>query len=159
MTASKPVVNANEGAIADLHCVIQASPAARIHWTRNGKVLGSSDKYKVHIHPHEKHHHNMTTLHIRDVTLEDLGDYKCHSENNYGKNEGTVMLAYEPELALYHGCKLTDDLHTVQCNWTVRSMQPVSEGLLFYKQSGERKWKQVEAPSTIEKLEEDNKWE
>lgn len=100
----------------------------------------------------------MTTLHIRNVNKDDLGRYECHAENSFGKSEVAVTLIYEPEVAILNLCKLTDDLHTVQCNWTVHSAQPLSEALMFFKQNGERKWQQGAEPSTISKL-EDNTWE
>lgn len=152
-------MNAKEGATVDLHCIFKASPAPRVHWTRAGSKLHENDKYKIHMHPHEKHHHNMTTLRIKDVNKDDLGQYECHAENGYGKQKAAVTLIYEPEKAILNECKLTDDnLHTAICNWTVHSAQPVSEAILFFKQTGERKWQQDAASSAIVEL-EDNKWE
>lgn len=158
MNAHKTEVNAAEGSTVDLHCIVRSSPAARVHWTRMDKPVKSGEKHSMHMHPHEKHHHNMSTLRIRDVNKDDLGQYECQAENSYGENKIAVSLIYEPEVPIINNCMLTDDLHTVQCNWTVISSQPLSEALLFYKQNGERKWQQVSTPSSIKKV-EDNKWE
>lgn len=156
---TKEEVNALEGSHAELRCIVKASPTPRIHWTRNGRVVHNSEKFRSHVHPHEKHHHNMTTLKIHDVNKDDLGQYKCHAENTLGKADATVTLVYEPEVATLNECRLTDDdLHTVMCNWTVHSAQPVSEAVISYKQNGERSWQQEAMKSTIVKL-EDNKWE
>lgn len=151
-------MNTAEGQNVDLHCTIKASPAARIHWLRNGNVIRDDDKYKVHIREHMKHHHNLTMLRILNVNKDDLGRYTCHAENSFGKHEVIVALTYDPEVAVLNECKLTDDLHGVKCNWTVHSAQPVSEATLFYKLNGERKWQQEPNPSTISKG-EGNQWE
>lgn len=154
----KAEVNAAEGSTVDLHCTVNASPAARIRWTRAGHVLNDDNKHKIHVHPHKLHHHNMTTLRVRDVNKDDLGQYECHAENSLGKSVATVTLIYEPEEAILIDCKLSDDnFQTVTCNWTVHSAQPLSEANLFYKDNGDRKWQQNAEPCIIRK-EEENKW-
>lgn len=89
---------------------------------------------------HPKHHHNYSVLRIVGVTKDDLGRYGCHAENSLGRHELNITLIYEPEPAILNECKLTDDLQTVVCNWTVYSAQPVSEATLFFKQNNEHKW-------------------
>lgn len=158
VTATRADVNAGEGSGVDLHCTVKASPMARIYWTSNGRMLSNDDKYRIHLHPHAKHHHNMTTLHIRNVNKDDLGQYECHAENSLGKAKTPITLIYEPEPAQLNECKITEDFYTVVCNWTVISAQSVSEAGVHFKQNGERKWQNDIQSSTIEKI-DDNKWE
>lgn len=151
-------VNTAEGETSDLHCTVKASPAARIYWTKNGQKLHDTDKYKIHIHPHTKHHHNITTLRIRNVNKNDLGRYDCHAENDLGKHDVNVTLIYEPEVAIMNECRVIDEVYTVRCNWTVHSIQSVSEGSMFYKAQGDRKWLHDDVKTSVKKV-EDRKWE
>ena len=157
MKTHKAEINVADGATKDLHCFIRASPAARIHWTRHGRILANDEKYHISTHPHDKHHHNVTTLRVKQVNKDDLGGYLCHAENIMGKAETTVALIYEPEVAALKECKILEDLSTVQCQWEVNSAQSVSEAHLYYKHNGDRQWQQALEQAQIEK-QEDGVW-
>lgn len=153
-------MNALEGSNADLHCLVKSSPEARIQWSRAGKMLRSDDKYEIVNRPHAKHHHNTTTLRIKGVNKDDLGRYGCHAENAQGRNDVNISLIYEPEGAIFNGCRITENLRTVVCKWSVRSAQSLSEANMFYKQAGDRQWLSNKVPSEINREDEaSSNWE
>uniref|UniRef100_A0A1L8E3A9 Putative neural cell adhesion molecule 1 n=1 Tax=Nyssomyia neivai TaxID=330878 RepID=A0A1L8E3A9_9DIPT len=150
VTAHRHEVNTGEGYDAELFCNFKSDPVGRIYWLRHKNPLMEGTKYRV---TQEQHgHHNRTALLVRQVKKEDLGVYQCQVDNRLGQQDANVSLIYEPEPAHFDGYELQPE-HLVVLNWTVRSIQPLSEILLYYQKSNDKQWTS-EKPIVAEKHKE-----
>ncbi|XP_030387280.1 lachesin [Scaptodrosophila lebanonensis] len=132
-------VNAQAGGNADLHCDYRANPIASSFWLKNDKVLNLSEKYKIISSTHKGH--NRTTLIVKDINDNDLGEYRCTVDNVIDSKQARVQLSYNPETPQFEDKKI--DGSQVTLHWLVRSQQPLSEAVLDYKLSGSYTWSTV----------------
>ncbi|XP_055692165.1 hemicentin-2 isoform X1 [Lutzomyia longipalpis] len=143
-------VNTGEGYDAELFCNFKSDPAGRSMWLRNWNPLVEGGKYSMSEEQHN--HHNSSRLIVRKVNKSDLGVYQCQVENRLGRDATNISLIYEPETAHFDGYELQPE-HIVIFNWTVRSIQPLSEISLYYQKSNDKQWKS-EKPIVAEKHKE-----
>lgn len=86
VTTHRHHINTDTNADAELYCEFKANPIGHIGWTKDGKPLDTySGKYIIkngrsYDEPHTK---NRTTLIIKQVKSEDLGDYSCSVKVNF----------------------------------------------------------------------------
>lgn len=119
-------------------------------WSRDWNYVTEGQKYRISEQTHG--HHNRTVLLVRKVNKSDLGFYQCLVENSLGRDSKNISLIYEPEPAHFDGYELQAD-HLVLLNWTVRSVQPLSEILLYYQKTNDKQWTSVK-PIVAEKHKE-----
>ncbi|KAH8401514.1 hypothetical protein KR009_006013, partial [Drosophila setifemur] len=132
-------VNTEAGGTAELYCNYRANPIARSFFVKDRQTLQLSEKYSLKDSTHNGH--NRTTLIVRDVDENDLGEYLCHVENVIGYNEVKVHVSYNPETPQFEDMKVEGTKVTM--HWLVRSLQPLSEAMLDYKLSGSYTWSTV----------------
>lgn len=125
-------VNTQEGDTAELYCDYRANPIAVSFFSKDGKTLSLSEKYSIKNSLHKEH--NRTTLIVKNVDANDLGEYRCHVENSIGANEVRVKLQYHPETPQFESQEIKGNQVTM--HWLVRSLQPLSEAILDYKLTG-----------------------
>ncbi|XP_034479790.1 immunoglobulin superfamily member 10 [Drosophila innubila] len=147
-------VNTQEGGSAQLYCDYRANPIAISFFIKDGKTLTLSDKYSIKNSLHKQH--NRTTLMIKHVDENDLGEYLCHVENSIGSNEVRVQLSYNPETPQFEN--MTIDGNMVTMHWLVRSLQPLSEAMLDYKMTGSFTWSTVSMIKTHRHEKESGIW-
>ncbi|GAB0090789.1 uncharacterized protein DMENIID0001_055520 [Sergentomyia squamirostris] len=150
VSAHRHEVNTGEGYDAELFCNYKSDPVGRSTWLRDGTPLVEGSKYRMTEETHG--HHNRTGLVVRKVHKSDLGSYQCQVDNRLGRQHTNVSLIYEPELAHFDGYELQSG-HLVVLNWTVRSVQPLSDILLYYQKSVDKQWTS-EKPLVAEKHKE-----
>ncbi|XP_059607952.1 hemicentin-2-like isoform X2 [Phlebotomus argentipes] len=155
VTAHHHEVNTGEGYDAELSCNFKSDPAGRSTWLRDLAPLPEGGKYRVTQEAHG--HHNKTTLLVRKVQKSDLGMYQCQVENRLGRGASNVSLIYEPEPAHFDGYEL-QTAHLVLLNWTVRSVQPLSEVLLYYQKSSDKQWTSVKPVGQNEHKDHSGVW-
>lgn len=125
-------VNTQEGDTAEIYCDYRANPIAVSFFNKDGKTLSLSEKYSIKNSLHKEH--NRTTLFVKNVDTNDLGEYHYHVENSIGANEIRVKLQYSPETPQFEGHEIKGNQVTM--HWLVRSLQPLSEAILDYKLTG-----------------------
>ncbi|XP_055704862.1 MAM domain-containing glycosylphosphatidylinositol anchor protein 1 isoform X2 [Phlebotomus papatasi] len=150
ITGHKHEFNTGEGYDAELFCNFKSDPAGRGMWSRDWNYVTEGQKYRISEQTHG--HHNRTVLLVRKVNKSDLGFYQCLVENSLGRDTKNISLIYEPEPAHFDGYELQVD-HLVLLNWTVRSVQPLSEILLYYQKTNDKQWTSVK-PIVAEKHKE-----
>lgn len=79
-------------------------------------------------------HTNRSTLVVKNVNEGDLGDYVCQVRNTIGNGSATIGLTYEPEAPVLTDTHIHEDVVTT--TWRIKSLQPLSEVMLNYKQKG-----------------------
>uniref|UniRef100_A0A1I8M6V2 Ig-like domain-containing protein n=1 Tax=Musca domestica TaxID=7370 RepID=A0A1I8M6V2_MUSDO len=129
-------VNTELGGIAELYCDYRSHPIATTRWLKNNQYLSLSEKYMMSYAAEQ--HFNRSTLTVRDVAVEDLGEYKCQAENTIGSSEMKVHLMLEPERGQFESVEINGNVVTLY--WLVRSLQPLSEAVLDYKMTGAYTW-------------------
>ncbi|XP_061390258.1 neural cell adhesion molecule 1, partial [Musca vetustissima] len=129
-------VNTDIGSTAELYCDYRSYPIAVTRWLKNNQYLSLSEKYMMTYAAEQ--HFNRSTLTVRDVTTDDLGEYKCQAENSIGSSELKVHLMLEPERGQFESVEIKGNVVTLY--WLVRSLQPLSEAVLDYKMTGAYTW-------------------
>lgn len=71
---------------------------------------------------------------VNRINENDLGDYICVVQNNMGAENVSIELTYNPEPPHLHHIEQDDD--TVITHWHIRSLQPLTEVMLNYRQKG-----------------------
>ncbi|KAI8123930.1 hypothetical protein FF38_08195 [Lucilia cuprina] len=136
VTTHRHHINTEIGGNAELYCDYKGNPIAITTWLKNNQPIKYSEKYMI-TYAMEKHF-NRSTLTVKDVTMEDLGEYICRAENSIGSNELRTHLMLEPEKGQLENVVI--DGKKVTLHWLVRSLQPLSEAVLDYKMSGSYTW-------------------
>lgn len=134
-------VNTQENDSAQLHCDYKSSSAATVTWIRKNQIILSGpdgdnerdDKYQLFFEAKDAHL-NRSTLVVKNVNDHDLGDYVCTVRNSIGNGSATIGLTYEPETPILDDTHIHGDVVTTQ--WRIKSLQPLSEVMLNYKQKG-----------------------
>uniref|UniRef100_U5ESW6 Putative opioid-binding protein/cell adhesion molecule n=1 Tax=Corethrella appendiculata TaxID=1370023 RepID=U5ESW6_9DIPT len=128
-------VNTGEGYDAELSCEYVSNPAVeKITWHKrsNKDVINernSNNKYEIRNDEHGGH--NRTRLIIKNINQTDIYEYWCRIENALGHQYGKIILGFQPSPSHFNGYEYRDDkLYT---NWTVRSIQPLTELQILYK--------------------------
>lgn len=132
VTTHRHHINAEIGGNAELYCDYKGNPIATISWLKHNELIKYSEKYMI-TYAMEKHY-NRSTLTVKDIALEDLGEYICQAENSLGSNKLRTHLMLEPEKGQLES--VTIEGKNVKLFWIVRSLQPLSEAVLDYKMSG-----------------------
>lgn len=131
-------VNTEEHDSPQLYCNYKAEPIAFPQWKKDGNYLPASafEKYKFESVLHEGR--NSTILHVKDVQIDDLGEYECEVRNTIGVSHAKVMLQFAPETPQFEKIDISDNKITLQ--WLVRSKQPLVDVILDYKINGSHTW-------------------
>lgn len=78
VTTHRHYINTETSQDAELYCEFKANPIGHITWTKEGKPLDQySGKYQIKNGHSRENNRNRTTLSIKQVKSEDLGDYSC----------------------------------------------------------------------------------
>lgn len=139
VTVRKAVVNTKEGDDAELYCDFETSSESRVVWLKDGNVLPISpgleqrSKYSV-VYGQPKGSKSNSILVVNKVKPTDLGQYECKVENNVGadKKRNTIELTFVPEPP--HLQKIETDGKFTITHWHIRSLQPLTEVMLKYRQ-------------------------
>lgn len=129
-------VNTIVGDTAELQCSYNTSTAGHITWRKNGNDVPTNDVSKFALHTEQRHSagHFRSTLKVKNVQHEDLGEYSCDVHNIIGKAQTKVQLVLTPETPNFTKADIDSDV--VVTHWTIRSHQALSEVKLNYKQNG-----------------------
>ena len=75
------------GSTVSFNCFVAGEPRPTVRWQRGGEpvTLTTSDKHAVT--------HDGSVLVIRDVTVDDSGDYECVAENMAGTTRAVARLS------------------------------------------------------------------
>lgn len=86
------------GYTAELHCSVEASPAADISWLKDGYQINSDNNFYQIASTSNSHGFVQSTLRIKRVDVRDFGLYRCRAINKLGDKENSMMLerSYEP---------------------------------------------------------------
>uniref|UniRef100_A0A1Y1MHB7 Ig-like domain-containing protein n=2 Tax=Photinus pyralis TaxID=7054 RepID=A0A1Y1MHB7_PHOPY len=79
-----------DGESLTLSCIVKGDPEPQVVWSKNNKVLSSSDIMDL------KYKNGIATLHINEVFPEDEGDYVCKATNSIGTIETQCHLTIKP---------------------------------------------------------------
>lgn len=131
-------VNTIIGDTAELHCSYNTSTAGHITWRKNGNEVPTNDVSKYGLHTEQRHPAGQfrSTLIVKNVQKEDLGDYSCDVRNPIGRAQTKVQLVLVPETPKFSRADIEPEV--VVTHWTIRSHQALSEVKLNYKQNGVR---------------------
>lgn len=136
ITVNRPFINGGIGYSRQLRCLYKSSPAPMVHWEKNDFVLKNPEKYTITLDVHNSE--NRTTLEIKNIDEKDAGFYQCVVRNSFGGEKRNVTLTFAPEPAHFE----TFDINGkhVHISWTIHSLQPLVDVLLYYQKLGERAW-------------------
>lgn len=141
VTARKSVVNTKENDDAELYCDFETFTESRVIWRKDGKQLQIStgqeprSKYSA-IYGQPKGSKNHAVLVVNKVQSTDLGQYECKVENKIGSELVKIELTFVPEPP--HLQKIETDGKFTITHWHIRSMQPLTEVMLKYRQKDVR---------------------
>ncbi|KAJ8886800.1 hypothetical protein PR048_013012 [Dryococelus australis] len=125
-------ITVSDGDQLHLSCTIKGDPEPQVMWTRNGKVLTSSDIMDL------KYKNGVASLNINEVFPEDEGEYVCKATNSIGSlSTKSKITVARRNGRRRRGCRddrshsanrrailLLDTgiyLTAMRCPWTVRS--------------------------------------
>ena len=132
VTTHRHHINTEIGGNAELYCDYKGNPIATISWIKNNEPIKYSEKFMITYAI--ENHFNRSTLTVKDIAMEDLGEYLCRAENSIGYNEIRTHLMLEPEKGQLESVNIEGK--KVKLYWIVRSLQPLSEAVLDYKMAG-----------------------
>ncbi|XP_077997326.1 protein Obscurin-like [Glandiceps talaboti] len=72
---------------ATLQCTVSIEPLPQVSWVRDGQVLVNDERYQ-----HSVNSAGVCSLHIKDVTATDIGEYECVATNEVGTSRVAVFL-------------------------------------------------------------------
>lgn len=78
VTTHRHHINTETNADAELYCEYKANPIDKISWLKEGRPLDHlSEKYVIKNAHSRESNRNRTTLMIKQVKSDDLGNYTC----------------------------------------------------------------------------------
>lgn len=80
------------GYMAELHCSVEASPAADISWLKDGYQINSDNNFYQITSAPSSHGFVQSTLRIKRVDQRDYGLYRCRAINKLGDKENSMVL-------------------------------------------------------------------
>lgn len=137
VSTPKSIVNTQENSDAELYCNYESSTESRVIWQKNGKLLPNlsgqdqTSKFSV-VYGQPKGSKSYSSLFVRKVKPSDLGQYECQVANNMGAENVTIELTFYPEPPRLQKIE-TDGQYTIT-HWHIRSLQPLTEVMLNYRQ-------------------------
>lgn len=82
-----------EGEPVKLHCdLVKGKQPVLFKWQFNNKIIENDENYSI-VNKEEE-----TTLKIRNLSINHLGNYKCSVSNSYGEDERKEKLYYNGKL-------------------------------------------------------------
>lgn len=79
----------NENQPIKLNCdLLQGKQPVRLDWHFNGKKLDEDSRIKI------KTDEDSTSLVIRSLTINDLGEYECLASNEYGQHKRQALVYF-----------------------------------------------------------------
>nr|CAI5824803.1 unnamed protein product [Callosobruchus analis] len=93
----------NDGDSLTLTAHVKGDPEPQIVWSKNGKVLSSSEVVDL------KYKNGIAKLHINEVYPEDEGEYVCKATNSMGEVETKCKLTIKPMTNNVDGKKKSED--------------------------------------------------
>lgn len=120
---------------ADLHCSYSSPTAAKVTWHNSNGELDIKDANKYSLHSDHKHSsgHFRSTLVVKNVQRDDLGEYHCVVTNAVDSGRTEFLLVLTPETPMH----VTSEVGSgeVSNHWTVRSHQELTGAELNYRQT------------------------
>lgn len=80
---------AKSGRTANFVCSVVAGKVTEFLWTKQGQLIKDDVKFRINIEP------EASMLLIRNVDLNDAGDYMCIAKNSFSEDRVTAFLAVE----------------------------------------------------------------
>lgn len=78
VTTHRHHINTELGGNAELYCDFKGNPIAITTWLKNNQPKKYSEKYIIKFATEK--HFNRSTLFVKNVTMDDLGEYICRAE-------------------------------------------------------------------------------
>lgn len=94
------MVHTGIGFEVQLICVIHAEPPANIHWFFGTAQLATTERHS------QQNHGSRYSLHIRNVTIYDLGNYTCQATNKLGRDRKVMTLTGIPAVCVFDSVSL-----------------------------------------------------
>lgn len=127
-------MNTAIGNKVDLRCNYNTSSMETATWTKDGNTINVDNRDKYELIGKPEVGQAKTTLVVKNVSLKDLGDYRCEVQNKFGRGHSIVKLSLVPEVAQFIKADVNDDIVTI--HWVIHSMQPLVEVMMNYQKSG-----------------------
>lgn len=141
------VVHTKIGMRAHLECVVEAAPAATVHWFHHGVPVQPDIRIARHDSELQTNHslaHYFTEskhiLVIKKVKDHDLGMYECRAENRVGFKGEVIELTGRPMACVFKSSPIASTPTTHNLIWQTESLSPIIEYKLKFRQvpSGKR---------------------
>ncbi|XP_014248164.1 limbic system-associated membrane protein-like isoform X2 [Cimex lectularius] len=127
VTADEAWVHSGIGNQAVLSCTVYAEPEAEVRWYRSSLKLDVTDD---HVTETSSNRHRLI---IRQVQLQDLDNYTCEAQNNFGKAKQYIVLSGKPQVAVFRSNPASRWRDSYNISWTVFSYTPLEEHKLFFR--------------------------
>ncbi|CAD7087963.1 unnamed protein product [Hermetia illucens] len=135
------VVHTKIGMRAHLECVVEAAPAATVHWFHHGVPVQPDIRIARHDSELQTNHslaHYFTEskhiLVIKKVKDHDLGMYECRAENRVGFKGEVIELTGRPMACVFKSSPIASTPTTHNLIWQTESLSPIIEYKLKFRQ-------------------------
>ncbi|XP_059473435.1 cell adhesion molecule Dscam2-like isoform X2 [Neocloeon triangulifer] len=125
----------NLGQAVSLSCINVGLPAPEKVWKLQGRTLSSSDSANLQIMPDN-------SLSVASVGTSDQGNYTCHVENIYGKDEihYEVVVRVAPSIPTLNVLAAGSSSLTLQWRLTDDGGSPVTAFVIHYRKENAIEW-------------------
>lgn len=82
-----------EGGDAVFECQVSGNPMPNVVWTRRGAIIKNDDRHTVTYNPST----GQSILSIKNLTMDDDGEYNCTASNTAGEASLTVSITKQPQ--------------------------------------------------------------
>ncbi|KAF6214450.1 hypothetical protein GE061_009193 [Apolygus lucorum] len=125
--ADEKWVHSGIGNQAILACTVHADPEAEVRWYRSALKLEVTDDHKT------ERRSNRYLLIILKVQLQDLDNYTCEAQNNFGKARQFILVSGKPHQAIFRSPSTSRWRDGYNISWSVFSYTAIEEHKLFYR--------------------------
>jgi len=127
VSSAKRAVYAGPGDRDVLTCIVKAEPRANVSWYKDGRAVHYD---KTHL---ADQHGSLFMLRLKEITINDLGNYTCEAENSQGLARDHIELSGKPEMATINSSPEGLYRNSYNLTWSIKSSSPLEKVRILFR--------------------------
>jgi len=120
-------ITRKEGIESEISCVVHGEPSPEVKWFKETMLLEPTN------HRYMEAYGNRRVLVLRNVGVQDFGNYSCKAENSLGRQAKTIEVSGRPHTAKVTSPPLSHSKFDYNLTWTVDSFITIQEYRILYR--------------------------